>query len=293
MTSGTQSEVGAIGRLVMKHAKDAFVDDHLIDSQWRDLNYLGRPDLGRATTEYDRLVELIALCDVEIDFLPRDDRVGLDSIYVRDASIVCRNGIILCNMAKSQRRKEPAVQEGSFRRLGFSIVGSITGEGTLEGGDLVWLDNRCLAVGQGPRTNEEGIRQLKQLLCDCVDEFVVVPLPDCRVPGDVFHLMSILSPIDADLALVYSPLVPPSLRDQLISRGYTLVEVPDQEFYTMGCNVLAVAPRKCIMLDGNPVTRERLQQAGAEVLTFAGREICEKGAGGPTCLTRPIARQAV
>jgi len=292
MTTTAQSDVGAIKRLVMKHASDAFVSSDVIDSQWRDLNYLGQPDIERAIHEYQGLIELIDQFGIEVHFLPRDDRVGLDSIYVRDASVVCDKGVILCNMGKWQRREEPAVQEAWFRRLGLPIVGSITGDGTVEGGDLVWLDGRSVAVGQGLRTNTEGIRQLQELLRDCVDDFVVVPLPHCAVPGDVFHLMSILSPIDVDLALVYPPLLPDSLREPLIARGFDLVEVPDREFHTMGCNVLAVAPRRCIMLEGNPITRERLEQAGAEVWTFGGREISEKGAGGPTCLTRPLSREA-
>jgi N-dimethylarginine dimethylaminohydrolase len=135
------------------------------------------------------------------------------------------------------------------------------------------------------------VEQLSGLLDDCVDEVVPVRLPDWDGPGDVFHLMSILSPIDRDLALVYSPLLPASLRHVLLARGYRLIEVAEQEFGTMGCNVLAVAPRKCVMLSGNPVTRARLEQAGAEVATYEGGEISAKGAGGPTCLTRPITRE--
>jgi N-dimethylarginine dimethylaminohydrolase len=124
-----------------------------------------------------------------------------------------------------------------------------------------------------------------------VDEVIVVPLPDLEVPGDVFHLMSILSPIDHDLVLVYTPLLPQAFSDELKTRGLQFVEVPDQEFDTMGCNVLAVAPRKCMMLSGNPVTRARLEEAGAEVFEIAGNEISHKGAGGPTCLTRPLLRK--
>jgi N-dimethylarginine dimethylaminohydrolase len=291
MTGYAQSDVGSIRHLILKHARDAFVDSEAIDEQWHDLNYLGRPDIERAVLEFERFVALLREFDIEIDFLPTDDRVGLDSIYVRDASIVCNNGMILCNMGKSQRRAEPTVQEAAFRSLGLPIVGAVSGTGTVEGGDVAWISERCLAVGRGPRTNDDGIRQLKGLLGDCVDEVVVVALPDCSVPGDVFHLMSIFSPIDADLALVYPPLLPDPLRRELLGRGFDLVEVPDQEFATMGCNVLAVAPRKCIMLDGNPVTRARLREAGADVFTFAGQEISAKGAGGPTCLTRPIVRE--
>jgi N-dimethylarginine dimethylaminohydrolase len=169
------------------------------------------------------------------------------------------------------------------------VRGAIAGEGRLEGGDLVWFDERCLAVGRGYRTNDEGIRQLKAILGPAV-EVVVVPLPHYRGPADVFHLMSILSPIDRDLALVYSPLMPVPFREWLIARGIGLVEVPDAEFDSMGCNVLAIQPRHCLMLEGNPETRRRLEAAGARVETFPGEEISVKGQGGPTCLTRPLER---
>ena len=109
-------------------------------------------------------------------------------------------------------------------------------------------------------------------------------------PEDVFHLMSIVSPIDRVLFLVYSPLMPVPFREALISRGIELLEIPDSEFATLGCNVLAVAPREVLMVAGNLETRARLERAGVTVHEFAGREICLKGGGGPTCLTRPLTR---
>jgi N-dimethylarginine dimethylaminohydrolase len=290
MVIGCQSDVGRIKRLLLKHVKDAFVSEEAIDRQWRALGYGGRPDLTGAVAEYDRLVALLESFGIELHFLP-EDACGLDSLYVRDASIVCDRGVILCNMGKDGRRDEPAAQEGAFRKLGIPVHGAITGEGRLEGGDVVWLDERTLVVGRGYRTNDEGIRQLRVLLDGCIDELIVVALPHWRGPADVFHLMSILSPIDRDLALVYSPLMPVPFREALLTRGIELVEVPEREFETMGCNVLAVAPRTCVMLAGNPQTRSRLVAAGADVHTFEGKEICAKGAGGPTCLTRPILRE--
>lgn len=290
MTTLCQSDVGAIRRLVLKHARDAFVSDEAIGRQWRGLGYLGRPDLARALDEYDRFVSLLKRFDMDIEFLPEDQSVGLDSIYTRDASMVCNKGVILCSMGKAERRNEPAVQEAAFRAMGIPIYGAITGDGRIEGGDVVWIDDQTLAVARGYRTNDEGIRQLTKLLGDCVNEVVVVPLPHWRGPSDVFHLMSILSPVDDDLAVVYSPLMPVVIREALLSRSIELVEVPDSEFETLGCNVLAMAPRKCIMLAGNPQTRERLERAGVEVHEFEGEEICIKGGGGPTCLTRPVLR---
>ena len=288
MPTTVQSDIGPIGRLMIKHARDAFVSQAEIDRQWEPLNYLGRPDFARAVDEYDRFAALLRDCGVALEFLPRDEAVGLDSVYVHDASIACDKGVILCNMGKAARRSEPAVQEAAFRSLDVPIHGAITGQGRLEGGDVAWIDERTLAVGRGYRTNDEGIRQLRTLLADCIDELLVVPLPHYRGPTDVFHLMSILSPIDRDLMLVYSPLMPVPFREELLARGFRLVEVCDSEFETMACNVLTVAPRKCIMLEGNPKTRSCLEEQGVEVKEFDGREISAKGAGGPTCLTRPL-----
>ena len=210
--------------------------------------------------------------------------------HARDASILCERGVILCNMAKPQRRTEPAAQEAAFRAAGIPIRGRITGDGTVEGRDTCWIDERTLAVGRGYRTNEAGIRQLRDLVRDCVEELIVVPLPHWHGPEDAFHLMSIVSPVDRDLLLVYAPLMPVPFREALISRGIELVEVPAAEFDTLGCNVLAVAPREVLMLAGNPETRARLERVGVTVREFAGREICLKGGGGPTCLTRPLLR---
>ena len=289
-TVGGQSDVGKLRRVAVKHARDAFGDAAAVDRQWRDLRYLAPPDVTAATPEYERFLALLEAAGIETLGLPPDETVGLDSLYARDASIVCDRGVILCNMGKPQRRTEPAAQEAAFRAAGIPIRGRITGDATVEGGDVCWIDERTLAVGRGYRTNEAGIRQLRDLVRDCVDEVVVVPLPHWHGPEDVFHLMSIVSPIDRNLFLVYAPLMPVPFREALTSRSIELVEVPDPEFATLGCNVLAVAPREVLMVAGNPETRARLERAGVTVREFAGREICLKGGGGPTCLTRPLTR---
>ncbi len=285
-----QSEVGAIRRLLLKRPEDAFRSNAVVNEQWEDLNYEARPVFELAVREYDAFVELFLEAGIEVHYVPGAPDTGLDSIYVRDAAIVCDKGAILCNMGKPSRSQEPAAQEAEFRNLGIPIVGSVSGAGTVEGGDVAWISDRTLVVGRGYRTNDEGIRQLRSLLGDAVDELIVVPLPHWRGPTDVFHLMSILSPIDVDLSLVYSPLMPVPFRETLIDRGIELVEVPDTEFVTMGINVLAIAPRVCIMLTGNPETKSRLEDLGVQVLEFSGEEISKKGAGGPTCLTRPLER---
>ena len=287
---GGQSEVGKLRRVAVKHARDAFGDAVAVDRQWRDLRYLARPDVTAAWAEYEHFLALLEAAGVDTLRLPPDDTVGLDSLYARDVSIVCDRGVILCNMGKPQRRTEPAAQEAAFRAAGIPIWGRITGDGTVEGGDVCWIDERTLAVGRGYRTNDAGIRQLRELVRGCVDEVVVVPLPHWRGPEDVFHLMSIVSPVDRRLFLVYAPLMPVPFREVLLSRGIELVEVAEPEFETLGCNVLAVAPRDVLMVAGNRETRARLERAGVTVREFAGREICLKGGGGPTCLTRPLTR---
>ncbi|HVR65254.1 MAG TPA: arginine deiminase family protein [Verrucomicrobiae bacterium] len=287
MTLTAQSDVGRLRRVVVKHVRDAFVDEAAIDRQWRDLNYYGRPDLPRAVGEYDSFVELMSRFGIAVDFLPVDTKVGMDSLYPRDTTITTDRGVILCNMGKPQRRTEPEAIAAFLRLRQTKILGTITGTGSIEGGDVTWLDPRTLAVGRGYRTNDEGIRQLKQLLGPEVD-VITVPLPHWKGPGDVFHLMSMISPLDPDLAVVYSPLLPVPFREMLLARGMRLVEVPEEEFEGMGCNILALAPRTCAMRTGLPKTRQRLIEAGIEVHEFAGEEICGRGAGGPTCMTRPL-----
>lgn len=293
MAAGAESmsEAGALTRVLVKHVREAFVDDDTIDAQWRPLNFTARPDLARAIDQHDQFVEILRSAGAVVERLPRDESTTLDSIYARDASILSPRGIILCTMGKPLRGGEPAAQERALAALGVPVAGRITPPGTLEGGDLIWLDDATVAVGRGYRTNGEGIRQLRDLLGPGV-EVAEVPLPHWRGDQDVMHLMSLISPVDADAAAVYSPLMPVVFRQFLLERGIRLIEVPDQEFDTMGTNVLALAPGRVVMVTGNPLTRAALERGGIEVTEYEGSEISVKGAGGPTCLTRPLARLA-
>jgi N-dimethylarginine dimethylaminohydrolase len=214
----------------------------------------------------------------------------MDSIYCRDAAIATSHGMIICNMGKEGRKNEPLAEQKAFEEQGIPVLGVISAPGTIEGGDVAWLDEKTLAVGHTYRTNEEGIKQITALLAPIGVDVIVVPMPHYRGPSDVFHLMSVLSPVDSNLAVVYSPLIPIVFRNELIKRGYELVEVPEAEFDSMGCNVLALAPRVCLMVKGNPITKERLEKAGCKVIEYEGAEISVKGGGGPTCLTRPVER---
>lgn len=290
MKFGGQSEVGKIQSILIKHPRDAFISQKNIVAQWKKLNYSSSPDYNRAVKEYDKFVDLLKKEVSEINHLPSSDKTGLDSIYTRDSLIITQRGAILCNMGKKERQDEPAVCGDFLSQLGIPILGTISGEGRLEGGDVIWLDEATLVVGQGYRTNEAGIRQLKELTAELTQEFVVVSLPHWRGPEGVLHLMSLLSPIDYNLAVAYSKLLPVPFRKWLINRGIGLLEVPDSEFEAMACNILTISPRRCIMLSGNPYTKRMLEDEGVQVWEYVGEEISKKGAGGPTCLTRPLFR---
>lgn len=287
-----QSDTGRLLQVAMKHPRDAFVSQASIDAQWRALHFLSPPHFKEACHEFDVLVRLLEDNGATIHLLPSEEGTGLDSIYARDASVSTDKGMILCRMGKALRSGEPAAQGVALQNLGVDILGAIVPPGCVEGGDLAWLDERTLAVGHGYRTNAEGIQQLRLLLGNTIDELVVVPLPHWRGMNDVMHLMSLLSPLDPHTALTYSPLLPVPFRSMLLERGVTLIEVDDDEFDTMGGNVLAVGRQTLLALDGNPRTRRRLEASHFQVLEYRGNEISVKGAGGPTCLTRPIQREA-
>jgi len=293
MKFGSQSEIDPIEAILLKRPQDAFLTQRHVDQNWKDLNYNACPDLGKAVAEFESFLELLKQTVSAIYFLPPHEQTGLDSVYTRDPALITAKGAVLCNMGKPQRRGEPDVMRRYLMELGIPILGSICGKGKLEGGDVLWLDDRTMAVGLTYRSNAEGIRQLKTLTRGVVDEIIEVPMPHWNGPHDCLHLMSIISPVDYHIAVVYSRLMSVAFREYLIDRGMLLIEVPDSEFDSMGCNVLAVAPRRCIMLAGNPLTRQNLENEGIEVFEFEGEELCHKGAGGPTCLTRPLYRKKV
>ena len=284
------SESGKLTSLFIKKAAAALIDDAHVSKYWQDLNYLGKPIIEKAFEEYEAFEKILKDHGAQVHYFPEEAAVNMDSIYCRDASIATSKGMILCNMGKEGRKNEPIAQQKAYEAQGIPVLGVITAPGTIEGGDVAWLDSKTLAVGHTYRTNEAGIKQLTDLLKPLGVDVITVPMPHYRGPADVFHLMSVLSPVDSNLAVVYSPLIPIVFRNELMARGYELVEVPESEFDSMGCNVLALAPRVCLMVKGNPITKSRLEAAGCKVIEYEGAEISVKGGGGPTCLTRPISR---
>ena len=282
--------VDPIKKILLKHPSNAFLNQRNINKQYLELNYLAAPNFNSAISDYEIFVDLLKSFDIEIYYLPKDKSTSLDSIYTHDPCVVSNKGVVICNMGKKARQPETDTMKKFFHSIEVPILGKIQSPGTLEGGDVVWINEKTIAVGEGYRTNNEGIEQLKLLLSDQVETVITVSIPHWNGPDDCLHLMSNLSPIDHDLYLVYSRLLPVSFIKYLLDQNIELIDVPDDEYESMGCNVLAIAPRKVIMISGNPKTKQLLENKGVEIHTYDGSEISIKGAGGPTCLTRPFLR---
>jgi N-dimethylarginine dimethylaminohydrolase len=282
--------VAPLRAVVVKRPEEAFGSAEAIDREWKQLAWTRRPNPEVAEAEHRKLVSLLQAAGAQPSFLPADPRTGLDSLYAHDPAIVTDAGAVIFQTGKIARRGEGPAMADAFKSWGIPILGVIEGEATAEGGDMIWLDRRTLIAGRGFRTNERGIERLRELLRPLDVTVIPVPLPYWSGPEDVLHLMSFISLLDADLAVVYRRLLPVPLYELLAERGVALVDVPEEEYMSLGCNVLAVAPRELLMVAGNPLTRTRLQAAGCRVQEFEGTEICFPGAGGPTCLSRPIWR---
>lgn len=259
-------------------------------SEFAAFGYPNPVDHGRAQREHEVFRAILDDADVEVIEDGPDSAGLLDAIFAYDPSLMTDAGAVLLRLGKDVRLPEVALAERSYQKLGIPIVGRIEAPGTVDGGDTLWLDERTLAVGRGYRTNDEGIRQLRAILEPYGVGVYTVDLPHWRGPGECLHLMSFISPIAERLAVVYPPLMSVPFVAELQRRGWSFIDVPDEEFERHGCNVLALAPMRVLVCEGSPVTRGRLEAAGCSVLSYSGDEISHNRAGGPTCLTRPILR---
>jgi arginine deiminase len=285
--------VAPLRRVIVKRPADAFQSAEQIDNQWKELAYSRPPELNRASADHARFAALMREAGIEVLYLPADDRTGLDSLYAHDPVLITDRGAIIFQMGKAARRGEGPAFKDALRNWNVPILGCIDGDGTAEAGDMVWVDAETLLVGRSFRTNKAGIASLSELLRPINVTVITVELPYWNGPEDVLHLMSFISLLDRDLAVIYRRILPVPLFELLNARGIQLVDVAEQEYGSLGCNILALAPRRVIMAGGNPMTRSRLESAGCQVSEFDGTEICLPGAGGPTCLTRPLLRATV
>lgn len=284
---GAQSMVAPLRSVLVKRPDEAFaVNDPVA---W---HYAGRPDLTIAQQEHDALVALLRQGGAEVIYHDEPQPGHADAIFTFDPAIVTDHGAIILCMGKSQRRGEEPAMARRLEELGVPLLYTLHDEARAEGGDLLWIDHDTLAVGLGFRTNAEGLRQLREALTGIGVNLIPVELPYYTGPEACLHLLSLISIVDYHTALVYPPLLAVPFWQELQQRDFRLIVVPAEEFPTMGTNVLALAPGKCLMLEGNPITKGLLEEAGCEVITYRGNEISLKAEGGPTCLTRPILREA-
>lgn len=285
---GSQSMVAPLRTVLVKRPDDAFaVSDPVA---W---HYTARPELAKAQQEHDALVALLRQGGAEVVYHDEPQPDHADAIFAFDPAIVTDQGAIILSMGKPQRRGEEAAMARRFEQLGVPILYTLHGEARAEGGDLLWVDHDTLAIGLGFRTNIEGARQLRDALSGIGVKVIPVELPYYTGPDACLHLLSLISIVDETIAVVYPPLMAVPFWQELQRRDFKLIVISEEEFPTMGTNVLALAPRKCLMLEGNPVTKRLLEEAGCEVVTYKGYEISLKAEGGPTCLTRPILRDYV
>jgi N-dimethylarginine dimethylaminohydrolase len=277
--------VAPLRRVLVKRPDEAF---GAADPEY--WHYSARPVLSAAQREHDAIVDVLREAGCEIIYHETAPPDCADAIFTHDPAIVTDAGAIVLNMGKRARAGEPAAMARMFSQSGVPVLEVLGDDARAEGGDLLWLDHDALAVGLGARTNEQGLRRLEQALQPLGVEIVSVPLPELDDSHACLHLMSAISMVDDDLAVVFTPLLPDRFLHELERRGVGFVEVPEAELATLGPNVLAIGPRDCLMLQGNPVTQRRLKAAGCRVRTYVGDEISLKAEGGATCLTRPILR---
>jgi N-dimethylarginine dimethylaminohydrolase len=254
---------------------------------WEAYGWRASPDIEVARAEHEALCILLEEAGAEV-VVSEHDPGNPDAIYTYDPTLVGPDGAVLLHPGKDGRRREPEATAPVLEEAGVPVVGRVELPVTVEGGDTVWLDESTLLVGIGYRTSPDAPDALRMLFPGV--DVIAFDLPHWNGAAEVMHLMSFISPLDRDLALVYPRIAPTRLMWLLAERGIEVVEVPDEEFGTMGPNVLALGPRQALALEGNDETRRRMERAGVDVVTYRGDEISRKGDGGPTCLTRPLWR---
>ncbi len=260
------------------------VGNFVADAQWRE------PDRDALVREHIEFVNLLSSLGCTVHTAQAVDGL-VDAVYMHDPMIMTPHGAILLQMGKRVRQPEPAQIRKDLERIGVPILGELTGSAIADGGDKVWLDAKTLLIGHGYRTNGEGIEQIRKMLAPYGVEVHAFDLPHFQGPDAVLHLMSVLSPISQDRAVVYEPLAPIRLLEFLKSRNITWLTVNDTEVHTQGANILTVEPNVVVLAAGNPEIEGKLRKSGVTVHIFNGANVAVKGDGGPTCLTAPLLRR--
>jgi len=278
---GTSDMVSNLERVLVR--TPTTVGEFVEQGAWR------MPDTVALLQEHKSFVQLLENLGCHVDVAESIDGL-VDSVYMHDPMIMTAHGAILLRMAKPVRSAEPAEFRKTLERIGVPILGELTAPAFADGGDKVWLDEKTLLIGHSYRTNTDGIEQIREMLKPFGVDVHSFDLPHYEGPGAVLHLMSVLSPISYDKAVVYEPLAPARLLQFLTSRGISWFTVSEKEMLTQGSNVLTIAPNVVVLAAGNPEIEAKLRGAGVQVHLFAGNNVAVKGDGGPTCMTAPLIR---
>ena len=282
--------VGPLQRVLVSSPQTAGWDQPRRLSTWRELGFHHAPVFETAQSQHAELVNELKSAGSEVVELTAEDTLSLDAVYAHDASLATDFGLILMRPGKPNRVAESR-HHGSFCEVNdIPTFGTITAPGTTEAGDILWLDSKTLLIGHGYRTNRAGIAQMRALLEPKGIEVLSAPLPYGPGPSACLHLMSLISLLDEQTAVVDLPWLAVETVELLKSRGFQFISIDESERDTLACNVLALGDKRLLALEENRKTNDRLRHAGFNVRTFPGSEICVNGSGGPTCLTRPLLR---
>lgn len=284
------SMVGPLQRVLVCSPRTAGWNQPERSGRWRDLGFLHAPNFEQAQSQHEALCRQLESAGAEVLETPPAADLTLDAVYAHDASFTTDFGLIVMRPGKASRVPEGRNQGAFCARLAVPAIAKIIEPGTTEAGDIVWLDAKTLLIGRGYRTNAAGIEQMRRLLAPKGIEVLSAPLPHGVGPSACLHLMSLISLLDETTALVDLPFLAVETVELLQERGYMFVEIDPSERDTLACNVLALGEKRLLAIAENRCTNERLRQAGFDVRTFPGAELCVNGGGGPTCLTRPLLR---
>jgi dimethylargininase len=283
---GGQSMVWSLKKVLVRAPDMSF--DVKDPNLW---HYTAKPNLQLAIDEHKDFVKILKDQGIEIIYHKQKLEGLADSIFVHDPALLTDHGAIILKMGKPLRCGEEGGIRKQFEELKIPILAQLTGKATAEGGDCLWLDQNTLVVGRGYRTNQEGIEQIRQILKPYNISVLSFDLPYDQGREACLHLQSLISLVDDKTAVIYPKLLPVAFMQLLQEKGFSLIEVPEEEYLTMATNILAIAPKTCLTIEGNPKTKAKLEQAGMQVLTYKGEEISHKAEGGATCLTRSILRE--
>ncbi|MCB0908693.1 MAG: hypothetical protein KDB63_16425 [Nocardioidaceae bacterium] len=280
MTFGVRSMTAPLRRVAVRGLPTA--------ADYAAAGWHSSPDPARAADEHAAFVAVLEAAGAHVDVLPPTEGLA-DACFTYDPVFVAGEGMIVLQQAKPTRMAEPPVLASELAALGVPELGRLTGPARADGGDLYWLDEQTLAAGRGYRTNALAHAQLRDLLAPQGIALVPFDLPHDQGPDMVLHLMSFVSAISDDLAVVYEPLAPVALLEALAERGVRRVPVSRDEYNALGSNLLALAPGHVVIFEGAPRLTADLRTAGVEVTVVDCSQFA-LGDGGPTCLTRPLLR---